>query len=72
MWWADIEVPNGPVDDYSQEPSACYPRRNFYPLSNGPTSKHHWITTTNLRSCTTSQSYSQANLYCYALKLINH
>jgi hypothetical protein len=67
MWWADIEVPNDPVDMDSQGPSACYPRRNFYPLSNGLSSKHHWIIIANLRSCIIRQFYSQANLNYYVI-----
>ncbi len=36
MRWADIEVPNLPVDVNSWGRSACYPRGTFYPLSDGP------------------------------------
>ena len=36
MWWADIEVPNLPVDMDSWERLACYPQGSFYPLSDGP------------------------------------
>ncbi len=32
----DMEVPNDSVDMDSWESSACYPRRTFYPLSDGP------------------------------------
>ena len=39
MWWADIEVPNTAVDMSSWAVSACYPRRTFYPLSDGPSTR---------------------------------
>ncbi len=38
---ADIEVPNDPVDMDSWGSSACYPRRTFYPLSDGPPTRDH-------------------------------
>ena len=69
MWWVDIEVPNDSVDKDSWESSACYPRRTFYPLSDGPSIRNHRITMTDLRPCSTCQSYSQANLYHYALTI---
>ena len=48
MWWADIEVPNGLVDKDSQKPSACYPRRTFYSLSDDLSTQNHRITMTDL------------------------
>jgi hypothetical protein len=65
MWWADIEVPNGPIDKNSQGPSACYPRRTFYPLSNDPSIRNRWITMTHFRVCLTRQFYSQASFRHY-------
>ena len=62
MWWADIEVPNSSVDVNSWEESACYPRRTFYPLSDGPSIQNHRITKTSFRSCSTCLSRSQAPL----------
>ena len=38
--------------------SACYPRRTFYPLSDGPSIQNHRITKTNFRSCSTCRSQS--------------
>jgi len=62
MWWADIEVPNGLVDKDSRKPSACYPRRTFYSLSDGLSTKNHRITMTDVNPCSICQSYSQANI----------
>ena len=42
--------------------SACYPRRTFYPLSDGPSTRDHRITMTDFRLCSTCQSRSQAGL----------
>ena len=47
---ADIEVPNTAVDVDSWAVSACYPQGSFYPLSDGPSIRHHRITSTNFRS----------------------
>ena len=71
MWWADIEVPNTPVDMDSWGVSACYPRRTFYPLSDGPSTRNHRITMTVFRLCSTCTSRSQAGLCHCTLKLIS-
>src|ERR1700676_994257 len=42
--------------------SACYPRRTFYPLSDGPSTWDHRITMTDFRLCSTCRSRSQAGL----------
>src|ERR1700722_17394707 len=42
--------------------SACYPRRTFYPLSDGPSIQNHRITKTYFRTCSTCLSRSQAPL----------
>ena len=42
--------------------SACYPRRTFYPLSDGPSTRDHRITMTVFRLCSTCRSRSQAGL----------
>src|SRR5260370_38950129 len=42
--------------------SACYPRRTFYSLSDGPSTRDHRITMTDFRLCSTCQSRSQAGL----------
>ena len=55
-------MPNLPVDMDSWERSACYPRRTFYPLSDGPSTQNHRITMTDFRLCSTCQSHSQASL----------
>ena len=66
----DVEVPNDFVDTSSWKSSACYPRRTFYPLSDGLTTKHHRITMTDLRLCSTCWFHSQAGLCHYTQKLI--
>ena len=68
MWWADIEVPNASVDKSSREASACYPRRTFYLLSDDLSTKNHRITMTDFHLCSIHQSYSQVNIYHYALQ----
>ena len=45
--------------------SACYPRRTFYPLSDGPSIQNHRITRTYFRTCSTCQSRSQAHFCSY-------
>ena len=55
-------MPNTPVDMDSWGVSACYPRRTFYPLSDGPPTRDHRITMTDFRLCSTCRSRSQAGL----------
>ena len=55
-------MPNTAVDMDSWAVSACYPRRTFYPLSDGPSTRDHRITMTDFRLCSTRQSRSQAGL----------
>ena len=55
-------MPNLPVDVDSWGRSACYPRRTFYPLSDGPSTRDHRITMADFRLCSTCQSRSQAGL----------
>src|SRR5215468_4736124 len=52
--------------------SACYPRRTFYPLSDGPSTRDHRITMTVFRLCSTRQSHSQAGLCHCTRQLISH
>ena len=51
--------------------SACYPRRTFYPLSDGPSTQNHRITMTVFRLCSTCQSRSQAGLCHCTRQLIS-
>ncbi len=60
MRWADIEVPNLPVDVDSRGRPACYPRGNFYPLIDGPSTRDHRVTRAGFRPCSTCRSRSQA------------
>ena len=55
-------MPNTPVDVNSWGVSACYPRRTFYPLSDGPSTWNHRITMTDFRLCSNCHSRSQAGL----------
>ena len=55
-------MPNLPVDVDSWGRSACYPRRTFYPLSDGPSTRDHRITMTDFRLCSSRRSRSQAGL----------
>ena len=59
---ADIEVPNHAVDMDSWARSACYPRGTFYPLSDGASTSHRRITSSDFRPCSTCLSLSQAPL----------
>src|SRR5271167_3477206 len=51
--------------------SACYPRRTFYPLSDGPSTRDHRITMADFRLCSTCQSRSQAGLCHCTQQLIS-
>ena len=53
-------MPNRSVDMSSWERSACYPRRTFYPLSDGPSTRNHRITMPDFRPCSTCRSRSEA------------
>ena len=55
-------MPNPAVDVNSRAGSACYPRRTFYPLSDGPSIQNHRITKPCFRTCSTCWSRSQAPL----------
>ena len=69
---ADIEVPNLPADMDSRRKSACYPRGNFYPLIDGPSTRYHRFTKPHFRACSTCLSCSQATLYLCALQTISN
>ena len=62
-------MPNLPVDMNSWGRSACYPRRTFYSLSDGPSTQNHRITMTYFRICSTCLSRSQASL-CHCTHLL--
>src|SRR5208282_5939439 len=68
---SDIEVPNDSVDMDSWESSACYPRRTFYPLSDGPSTRDHRITMADFRLCSSCRSRSQAGLCHCTQQLIS-
>src|SRR3982750_2662944 len=63
----DIEVPNDAVDMDSWASSACYPRRTFYSLSDGPSTRDHRITMADFRLCSTCRSRSQAG-FCHCTR----
>ena len=52
--------------------SACYPRRTFYPLSDGPSIRDHRITRAYFRTCSTCRSRSQAPFCPYTLRLVSN
>ena len=63
-------MPNLPVDVNSWGRSACYPRRTFYPLSDGPSTQNHRITKPDFRPCSSCRSRSQAPFCLYTRRLI--
>ena len=65
------QASNTAVDMSSWAVSACYPRRTFYPLSDGPSTQNHRITMTDFRLCSTCQSHSQAGLCHCTLRTIS-
>ena len=68
---ADIEVPNLPVDVDSWGRLACYPRGNFYPFSDGSSTRNHRISNSYFRTCSTRRSRSQLGLYVYTHCMIS-
>ena len=62
MRWADIEVPNLPVDVDSWGRSACYPRSTFCPLSDGRPTPGRRITRAWFPTCSARVPRSQACL----------
>ena len=64
-------MPNLPVDVDSWGRSACYPRRTFYPLSDGPSTRDHRITMADFRLCSSRHSRSQAGLCHCTQQLIS-
>ena len=69
---ADIEVPNHAVDMSSWAGSACYPRGTFYPLSDGDSTIHRRVTSSDFRPCSTRPSHSQAPLCTCTQHLITN
>ena len=65
-------MPNLPVDVNSWGRSACYPRRTFYPLSDGPSTRDHRITKPCFRTCSTCMSCSQAPLCLCTRRLVSN
>ena len=65
-------MPNLPVDVDSWGRSACYPRRTFYSLSDGPSMRNHRITMTDFRLCSTCMSRSQAGLCHCTRQLVSN
>ncbi len=64
-------MPNRSVDMDSWLRSACYPRRTFYPLSDGPSIQNHRITKSCFRTCLTCKSRSQPGFCLYTRRLIS-
>ena len=68
---ADIEVPNTTVYVNYWVVSACYPRGNFYPLSDDHSILNRLITKPYFRICSTCGSRSQVGLCVYTLCAIS-
>ena len=51
--------------------SACYPRRTFYPLSDGPSIQNHRITKACFRTCSSCWTRSQPHLCLCTRRLIS-
>ena len=64
-------MPNRTVAMDAWVRSACYPRRTFYPLSDGPSTRDHRITMTDFRLCSACQPRSQASLCHCTQQLIS-
>ena len=64
-------MPNRSVDMNSWLRSACYPRRTFYPLSDGHSMQNHRITKAYFRTCSTCGSRSQPRLCFCTRRLIS-
>ena len=64
-------MPNRIVDVNSWMRSACYPRRTFYPLSDGPSTWNHRITSSDFRPCSACRPRSQAPFCACALWTIS-
>src|SRR3989338_11517748 len=67
-----FEVPNRFVDMNSWKRSACYPRRTFCPMSDGPSMRDHRITKAYFRTCSRCLSRSQATLCSYTRRLVSN
>ena len=64
-------MPNRSVDVNSWLRSACYPRRTFYPLSDGPSMQNHRITRSWFPTCSTCLSRSEPRLCPCTRRLIS-
>ena len=64
-------MPNLPVDVDSWGRSACYPRGNFYPLSDGISTHYRRITKPYFRTCSKCLSRSQAPFCLCTLRTIS-
>ena len=65
-------VPNSPVAVDAWEESACYPRGNFYPISDGTSIRNHQITKSYFRICSTCGCRSQAPLCLYTRFMVSN
>ena len=65
-------MPNLPVDVNSWGRSACYPRRSFCPLSDGPSTRNRRITNPGFRPCSARQPRSQAPFCVCTLRLVSN
>ena len=63
-------MPNTPVYVDYRGVRACYPRGNFYPMIDGPSTQRHRVTWAGFRPCSRCLCRSQARLCPYTPRLI--
>ena len=64
-------MPSLVVDVNSWTRLACYPRRSFYPISHGPSTRCRGITMPDFRLCAACWPCSQARLCHYTLRVVS-
>ena len=64
-------MPSLVVDVNSWTRLACYPRRSFYPVSHGPSTRNRGITKPDFRLCSACSPRSQAGFCLYTLRRVS-
>jgi hypothetical protein len=64
-------VPNLAVAMNAWARLACYPRGNYYPMTNRASTRYEKVTKPYFRNCSTCRSHSKATLCLYTLQLIS-
>lgn len=65
-------MPNPAVDVNSRAGPACYPRGNFYPLIDGPSTRDRRVTRAGFPPCSACRPRSQAGLCPCTLRWISN